>query len=330
MKLNYKKDLSSKWVLWVLIILVICCFKGCAKAASLNMSDFEYDTYRSSKPYGDRLCTGTNTVTSNNPYPFFASTCDYSISDSEWANFTTNNHNFLIWNILHSGVMVNSNPGLQDQQASRVLNYIIDYTLSAYLIDSNGVATACDIVNDNAIMCRYGSTRITTVRIGLTMTNGVASGSSVVKTNLYFNQDYFLTTYGSVKNSIKVIQDSITDSSVETNTSGNNAISQFQSLIPTNGTITNLVLLPLNLVNAYSVGMSGTCSSLNLGTIFDTEIILPCISMQNLVGSVLWGIIDIIVGGLMVFAIGKKMVRVFNDLTSLRDNQIDELYGGGA
>ena len=34
--------------------------------------------------------------------------------------------------------------------------------------------------------------------------------------------------------------------------------------------------------------------------------------------------------GFMIFAISKKLVRIFNDFTNLRDHQIDELYGGGA
>ena len=104
---------------------------------------------------------------------------------------------------------------------------------------------------------------------------------------------------------------------------------QLQQLLPTNGTITNLLQLPITLLLAFSSNLGGACYYYNLGALFGTNLIMPCVNLSELLGSTLWSTIDIIISGFMIYAIGKKMIRIFNDLTSLKDNQIDDLYGGG-
>lgn len=98
----------------------------------------------------------------------------------------------------------------------------------------------------------------------------------------------------------------------------------------TNPVISQLILMPITFLQAFLNGFNGQCSNYNLGSLYGTNLVLPCINIQSFLGSTLWDIIDYLVSGMLIFAISKKFVNIFDDLTNLRTNQIDELYGGGA
>lgn len=132
-----------------------------------------------------------------------------------------------------------------------------------------------------------------------------------------------------IANNTSDINSSINDSNIDTNQTSSDTTS-WSNMNTSNSTITNLLTLPIQLLQAYTNGMSGTCSSFTLGTLFGTTITLPCIDIGNLIGSGLWTTIDILFSGFMIFAIAKKLIKIFNDFTNLRSNQVDELYGGGA
>ena len=125
------------------------------------------------------------------------------------------------------------------------------------------------------------------------------------------------------------INNKLSDSTIDNNNTSSSTTS-WGNKNTSNSTITNLVTLPIQLLQAYTNGMSGTCSSFNLGNLFGTNITLPCINIGNLIGNSLWTTIDILFSGFMIFAIAKKLIKIFNDFTNLRSNQVDELYGGGA
>ena len=125
------------------------------------------------------------------------------------------------------------------------------------------------------------------------------------------------------------INNSLNDSSIDTNQTSTDT-SSWSNMNASNNTITNLLTLPIQLLQAYVNGMSGSCSSFDLGSLFGTNITLPCINIGTLIGNGLWTTIDVLFSGFMIFAIAKKLIKIFNDFTNLRSNQIDELYGGGA
>ena len=129
-----------------------------------------------------------------------------------------------------------------------------------------------------------------------------------------------------INNSINDVNDSINDDSVD---SADSKASEWASKSLSTNAVANMVTMPITLLQAYLNGLNGSCSSFSLGSLYDHELTLPCINLSSYFGSTLWGVIDILFSGFMIYALGKKFVKIFNDFTNLRDNQVDELYGGG-
>ena len=117
-----------------------------------------------------------------------------------------------------------------------------------------------------------------------------------------------------INNSIKDTNDTLKDSSIDSNNT-TTSTSSWNSKNASNGTITNLLTLPIQLIQGYVNGMNSSCTPFNLG---------------NLIGSSLWSVIDVLFSGFMIFGISKKLIKIFNDFTNMKSNQVDELYGGGA
>lgn len=125
------------------------------------------------------------------------------------------------------------------------------------------------------------------------------------------------------------INNSLNDETGVSQNDVSNKTDEWSSKLAGTGPVSNMVLMPITLLNGYLNGFNSTCSTFNLGNLMGTDIILPCINISNYLGSTLWNVIDILFSGFMIYAIGKKFVKIFNDFTNLRDNQMDELYGGG-
>lgn len=186
---------------------------------------------------------------------------------------------------------------------------------------------------DNTLATGDNSTIFATFRLSPYFPSTPTTTSPI---NFFLSQDvYFFSSslgdiskdIGSVADSVNDLNDTLNDSSID---SPSSSTDEWSSLNTENGVITSLLSLPIQLVNAYSAGMSSTCQPFNLGSFYGTNLILPCINPSKYLGSALWNIIDVLFSGFMIFAIGKKLVKVFNDFTNLRDTQVDELYGGGA
>lgn len=114
-------------------------------------------------------------------------------------------------------------------------------------------------------------------------------------------------------------QNTIKDSSVD---SPNTSITSVKNSIATNGVITSLVVLPVTLFQAILNSVNGTCATFSLGSLYGTNLTLPCINVSNYIGSTLWGSIDVIVSGIFVYMISRKMVKVFNQLSSLKEGDV--------
>ena len=91
------------------------------------------------------------------------------------------------------------------------------------------------------------------------------------------------------------------------------------------GPISTLILMPLTLINHYVDGFNSSCSAINLGSLYGTDLKLPCINLESKLGSSLWVTIDGLVSIFMIYNICMLFVSAFNDITSLRDT-FDSLY----
>lgn len=89
--------------------------------------------------------------------------------------------------------------------------------------------------------------------------------------------------------------------------------------------ISGLLLIPLNFLHAIINGDSGSCVDYTFGSLFGHELKLKCINFENLLGSNLYHIIDILMAFFIIYELGKLIISTFNDITSLRDG-FDSLY----
>lgn len=110
--------------------------------------------------------------------------------------------------------------------------------------------------------------------------------------------------------------DNVDDSSIA------NAFNDFNDYLDDNSTITQLLTLPITLFTAILNNVNGTCQPFNLGVLYGENLILPCIDVSQYLGSTLWSMIDIIISGFAIFAISKKMIKVFNNFSSLKEGDV--------
>lgn len=104
--------------------------------------------------------------------------------------------------------------------------------------------------------------------------------------------------------------------------------SQYSSLSNNNaqnGVINQLITMPITLAQSYLNGFNSSCNPFNLGNLYGADLILPCINPANYLGSI-WSVIDVIISGIFIFVFGKKLVKIFNDVTNLKENQVNEVF----
>lgn len=110
-----------------------------------------------------------------------------------------------------------------------------------------------------------------------------------------------------LKDDSSVSNDKITDiTNIDTNTS--------------NTPVSDFITLPITLLNKYNTSMNISCNSINLGSLLGTDLIIPCINLEQRFGSNLWSIIDKLFSFFMVFNIAMFCVSIFERLTSLHDD----------
>ena len=100
------------------------------------------------------------------------------------------------------------------------------------------------------------------------------------------------------------------------------SINSFKDKIANNGVITQLIGLPVTLFTKVLNNVNGTCSNYNLGSLFGTDLILPCVNIQNYLGSSLWSIIDVLISGLFVYSISRKFIKVFESMSSMNEGDV--------
>lgn len=98
--------------------------------------------------------------------------------------------------------------------------------------------------------------------------------------------------------------------------------SEFDDYLAQNGVITNLVTMPVTLFTKILNTLNGTCANYNLGNLYGTDLTLPCINISNYLGAPLWSVIDVIISGLLVYAISRHFIKMFNKMSSLEESDI--------
>ena len=123
------------------------------------------------------------------------------------------------------------------------------------------------------------------------------------------------------KNGNQALNDTLNDDKVDSDKIGS-AFSDFNDFLDNNSTITQLIVLPITLYTAILNNLNGTCTPFNLGTLFEHNLTLPCINISQYLGNTLWTMIDIIVSGFAIYSISRKMIKVFNSFTFMKDGDV--------
>lgn len=175
-------------------------------------------------------------------------------------------------------------------------------------------------VNKTLISCTNSNTTIGEDLV-------IPNNANFVRFSIYVSNNrpsYKICKSGNQANNdaINNVNDTLNDSSVD---NPNGSLTDMNSKIATNSVISDLLLLPVTLFQNIVNSINGTCSTFNLGSLFGTNLTMPCIDIESIIGSALWGVIDILLCGLFVLAMRKKFVDIFQNITSLKDggNQVE-------
>lgn len=84
--------------------------------------------------------------------------------------------------------------------------------------------------------------------------------------------------------------------------------------------VSDLLTMPITLLQAYLNGFSDTCRDMNLGSLYGSYIIIPCLNIESYLGSELWSLIDVLFTLFMLYNIGMLCVTIYEGITSLNDD----------
>lgn len=118
------------------------------------------------------------------------------------------------------------------------------------------------------------------------------------------------------------IDDTLNDQTIN---SPDNGLNNMKQQLPTNSVISDLLLMPIRLLQSIVNSLGGTCSSFNLGSLYGTNLIMPCIDIESYLGSAIWTFIDLVFSGMFVLVIRKKFIQIWENITNLRSggNEVD-------
>lgn len=84
--------------------------------------------------------------------------------------------------------------------------------------------------------------------------------------------------------------------------------------------VSDLLTMPITLMQAYLEGFNGNCQSINLGRLYGSYLVIPCINLRIYLGDDLWSLIDVLFSLFMLYNIGMLCVSIYEGITSLEDD----------
>lgn len=131
----------------------------------------------------------------------------------------------------------------------------------------------------------------------------------------------FVTEQKNTTNAINKTNDTLKDQS-DANTSGFlQDINQDYS----NNPVSDLITMPITFLQTLNNNVSGSCITWNLGSLLGSNVTMPCINLQEIIGSNLYNLIDMAICLFLAYNIGLMCVTIWNNMTSLKDD-FDDMY----
>lgn len=189
-------------------------------------------------------------------------------------------------------------------------NYSVNTTIQ-YQVHSTTSGTGCyigSVAPVNSSMFYFDNDATSNMVITTTSYSVSKDGMIISQNNTIINQN------NEMIDEQKKTNDTLTDD----DSSGDWDISKDIHEIG-DGAVSDIVTMPLTLLNAYMNGMSSTCSPVNLGTLLGELITFPCIDISDKLGSNLWGTIDGLMSIFMIYNIAMLILSMYNKLTELEE-----------
>lgn len=150
--------------------------------------------------------------------------------------------------------------------------------------------------------------------------SGLATASSVQEVQRSIQE--VKQEISEVADSVDNVNDTLNDSNVD---SSDTTINSLKNQIPTNSVISDLLLLPIRFLQNFVNALNSSCSQFNLGSLYGTNLYMPCINLENYLGSTIWTMIDLIFSGMFVYGLRKKFIQIYENITNLKNgvNEVD-------
>lgn len=194
------------------------------------------------------------------------------------------------------------------------MSYNVEYTCE-FSPEANFTSIAFMTLTDATLL----TSNLTIMSSGMTVEE-VVNNQDIIN-NANNNQGQTNQRLDEVNDNLNSIDNTLKDDSTD-NDKVEDTFSIIEDRMAKNGTITNLVILPVTLFSKIANSVNGTCQDFSLGELFGNEISFPCIDVSNYLGDTVWSTIDILFTGFFIFVISKKMMKVFDTFTSLQEGDI--------
>lgn len=139
--------------------------------------------------------------------------------------------------------------------------------------------------------------------------------------NIIDQNNQIISGQQAIEDSVNKVDGTLKDDNIDTS----KTTIEDKSADASNSPISSLLTLPLKLLENIQTGLNGTCSPFNLGNLFGTDLILPCIDFGELLGPFLWGLIDALFYIFMAYNIGMLAIKIWTDVIMMKDF-FSELY----
>ena len=215
--------------------------------------------------------------------------------------------------VLDNKFLSDTNQELSDNRFG-ITDYIkiISSTIEVLQPYTIGDAPSYCFYNTNKV--RISCNRLNTLTGNITIPNG----AEYFKTTIYKANN--LPQFNICKNGNQAMQDTLTDEHYD------NSIIDLSNLpVASNTPISDLLLLPMTLINKLLTSLNNSCSTYQLPFLYGNTLSLPCIDIKYYLGEDLWHIIDLCIVFYMVYNIFMLFINVFDDITSL-DDEFQSLY----
>ena len=213
--------------------------------------------------------------------------------------------------VIENKKYINSSGGIADTTSTSV-------GITDYIDISNASLSINELGQGTTYYCFYDDNKVKISCFQLTQNfSSVPTNAKYLRSTIYNGRPIFkLCKNGnqSISDSINNTNDYLQDDSDPI--ISDSALNDVFGRVHFSDPLSYLLTLPTQLINKI-VSMSDTCSPIDLGTLYGVHLTLPCINLENYLGSDLWNILDVILSVGLLSVIFKNFYDTISNLLTL-------------